>query len=85
MKPDETPNGDPTWCRSCGAQIFFARTEKGRRMPIDAEPVAGGNLSLILGPPHLAEVRVVEVDGMNRYVSHFATCPQSAAHRKGKT
>ena len=71
-------------CRSCRAWIFWAKNEKsGKPMPIDHTPVAGGNLvvsdttkgvfarhddtPLIPGP---------------KYVSHFATCPQSRAWRK---
>ena len=33
-------------CKSCGAAVEWATTEKGKRMPVDAEPVEGGNILL---------------------------------------
>lgn len=72
-----------THCRSCGASIIWATTEHGvGRMPVDVEPVAGGNLELDELAGHTA-VRVVTPEpDVERYVSHFATCPQSAEWRK---
>lgn len=35
-----------TVCTSCGAPILWAVTETGKRIPVDREPVAGGNLRL---------------------------------------
>lgn len=73
-------------CRSCNARILWALTTKGRRMPIDPEPVQGGNIELEdrgrMFPP-LATFPV-KVDNMTtkRYTSHFATCPNANAHRK---
>lgn len=74
-------------CRSCGARIFFAASaETGKRMPIDAEPVAGGNIRIITAEPApMPLARVVgavidlfdETDDGMRYVSHFATCPEA--------
>ena len=26
-------------CRSCGVKVLWARTEHGRKMPLDAEPI----------------------------------------------
>ena len=69
-------------CRSCGAPIRWARTEKGKRIPLDVEPV--GNL------PRGAFTLAVEGDDLlaksvfpaSYYVSHFATCPCADEHRK---
>ena len=36
----------PTKCRSCGAEIVWAVTQLGKRMPVDVAPVVGGNLVL---------------------------------------
>lgn len=36
--------GSSPRCRSCGAPIFFGRTAKGRRMPLDPAPVEDGNV-----------------------------------------
>lgn len=33
-------------CRSCGAPVIWALTEAGKRIPVDPEPMAGGNIVL---------------------------------------
>lgn len=73
-------------CRSCGASIFWCKTAAGKSMPVDAEPAPEGNIAVgadgsatVLGPlERLAE------PGRLLYVSHFATCPQAASHRKAR-
>lgn len=69
-------------CRSCGAEVFWAKTDRSV-MLVDREPRADGNL--VVTGDLVTTVRVLrkgeEYDG-DRYVSHFATCPNSAAHRK---
>jgi hypothetical protein len=78
-------------CRSCEALIVWTLTEKGKRMPVDAEPVAGGNLrldherpvhSFVVEPSLLDELDTTD-DG-KRYVSHFSTCPDAATWRNGE-
>jgi hypothetical protein len=73
-------------CRSCQAPIVWAVTDAGRAMPVDAEPVEDGNLILeyptLAGAPRL--VRTVEA-GTGTHVSHFATCPDAAQHRRQET
>lgn len=90
-------------CLSCGRPILWAVVEaSGRRMPVDVEPVAGGNvfLSRIVdeigesrdGVVHVRVARDVllatiipageDVADRDRYVSHFATCPYAAQHRR---
>lgn len=59
-------------CRSCGAEIIWAVTENGRKMPVDAQPTTSGNLILEPGNPPLA--RYV-APWAGQHVSHFATCP----------
>lgn len=75
-------SGGPTRCRYCGAPILWARTAKGRRIPLAAVPVAGGNLDL---DPAAGQVAYVAgpVSTEVRYVSHFATCPSAGKARKG--
>lgn len=46
-------------------------------MPVDFEPVRGGNLMLDRGV-----VQVVQPSNALRYVSHYATCPYAKKHRK---
>jgi hypothetical protein len=64
---------DQSNCRSCNAPILWIVTNPGgKRMPLDAKP----------------EKRFVIEGGQafsrDTYVSHFATCPNAAQHRKPK-
>jgi hypothetical protein len=72
-------------CKSCNAPIFWARTDKGRAMPLDLKPVAGASI-IVTGPTTDLRAHVLkdgEVDhGFVRYTSHFATCPQAKQHRR---
>jgi len=82
---DEEPTGRESamsTCRSCNAPILWARSAKGKRrpMPLDPEPVPGGNVELVDG-----EAWVVKPDpNVPRYVSHFATCPNAGQHRRAR-
>jgi hypothetical protein len=80
-------------CGSCGAEITWTVTAIGKRMPVDAEPVDGGNVLLSgerTGPDHLPLATVVGKrvqpglfgDDSPRYVSHFSTCPHADEHRR---
>jgi hypothetical protein len=40
------PQYGPSRCRGCGGSIVWALTDGGRRMPVDAQAVAGGELEL---------------------------------------
>ena len=79
-------------CRSCLAPITWAISVHGRPIPIDAEPVEGGNLVLVDGthdtdrgaePVTIARRpdALLEPD-LPRYVAHFTTCPNADEHRK---
>lgn len=68
-------------CKRCGRPIGWIFTDKGRRMPIDPEPVEDGNV--------ICEYRdgvlhgVVLAKGKPRptgvaFVAHFTTCPELA-------
>lgn len=65
-------------CRSCGAEIRWARTSHGKLMPIEPDPE--GAFALRNG----RAVFVGKEDATDepRYRSHFASCPNAAAHRK---
>lgn len=75
-------------CRSCGAPVFWLLTERGKRIPIDDEPVEDGNIVIRWdwdkGENVAHYVGKDEEIGSDeeRYVSHFATCPQSKNWRK---
>lgn len=53
-------------------------------IPLDVEPVDDGNI--VLGRdddgPVAMYLRKDETTTRDRYVSHFATCPHAAEHRK---
>lgn len=77
-------------CASCGAPVVWAVTMNDKAMPVDPDPVENGNLILeptaagtraafVARPPELAD----DPNG-DRWVSHFATCPQSKTWRKPK-
>lgn len=57
-----------TRCRSCEALIVWFKTASGKRMPVDAETTQ----------PIDAEHQL----DLSRHRSHFATCPNSAQHRR---
>jgi hypothetical protein len=78
-------------CKSCGARVQWAMTERGKRMPVDYEPSPAGNILLqyrMNQPPlavYLGADAIEHLDGLQRhrlFTSHFATCPQAKRWRK---
>jgi hypothetical protein len=72
-------------CRTCGAEIVWATTEKGKAIPIDATPnLLQGNISLesSADPREGPLAKFAKKGESGSYVSHFATCPQASEHRK---
>ena len=71
-------------CKSCGAPIIWAKTPKGKRLPLDPEPVDNGNVILTTEGAVVLGVAVNEPEyaHLDKYVSHFATCPSASSHRK---
>jgi hypothetical protein len=67
-------------CRSCNAEIIWARTESGKAMPLDAEPTEDGNVKIVGGFAVVGGLQLL--DPGPRYTSHFATCPNAAQHRR---
>lgn len=56
-------------CKSCGASIVWLKTKAGKSIPVDqAEGIKAGDIFM--------------VDSDKQMVSHFATCPNAAKHRK---
>lgn len=72
-------------CQSCGAAIRWAKTTKGKPIPLDAEPCDDGNVvleanvAIVLGP-----LERVQRGSETRYVAHFSTCPNAAEHRRAR-
>ena len=75
-------------CRTCRAEIVWAQTENGQRIPLDAAPYDGDSpRGLFVFRRHLNSVYVVAATpdafaGEQLYRSHFATCPDAADHRR---
>jgi hypothetical protein len=70
-------------CRCCGRLIRWAKTPGGRPTPLDFEPAEAGNVVLVEGVAHAYRSPAeIPPEAGERFVSHFATCPQAAAHPK---
>ena len=72
-------------CSSCREPVYWVFTDKRERMPIDVEPVVGGNLVLAAAesPPRVSVVsRGGRLPGTKLYISHFKTCPHAELHRR---
>lgn len=76
-------------CVSCGAPILWAVTDKGKRIPLDLEPVPLGNVAVSADSGFPSAPPMAKVWGNRhewpprkpRYVSHFSTCPHAKEHR----
>lgn len=86
--PAAGPRHIPKACGSCGAPIFWAQTESGRSMPVDATPVLDGNVVLY---DHGGSIRARVLKkgeeprpGEKRRTSHFQTCPHAPQHRRSR-
>lgn len=71
-------------CRSCGAPILWAVTDKGRRIPLDPEPSDDGNQFVYrdVDAKLRATAREPARIASTRHVPHFATCPNARQHRR---
>lgn len=76
-------------CRSCGAAIVWARTERGKKMPIDVEPYTGDDdrgLFVLRERDHSGGPLAIAAWGLDgtepHYRSHFGTCPNASQHRR---
>jgi hypothetical protein len=58
-------------CKSCGAEIIWAKTAKGKKMPFDAIP------KKVWVVTHLGDAFLSD-----SYTPHWATCPDANKHRK---
>lgn len=78
-------------CKSCGQHIIWIRTSAGKSMPCNPEMITykaqpGGREKIVTpnGEVHSAEIvksGTPDATGIG-YISHFATCPNAARHRK---
>lgn len=79
-----------TFCKACGATIFFIRTAGGKYTPVDAEsrlykrdPLGPDRIVTHEGDVIACQIDVApeEADGIG-FMSHFATCPAAASFRR---
>lgn len=63
-------------CRSCRASIVWLRTENGKSMPVDASDALTDAMARWPHATFETLRRAIDV------VSHFATCPNAATHRR---
>jgi hypothetical protein len=69
-------------CRSCKAEIRWAKTEAGKAMPLDPTPTADGNVIIVGGIARVLAKGTLVPLGTDRYMAHWATCPTSYEHRR---
>lgn len=70
-------------CRGCGAKIEWVETPAGKRMPVDAEPTADGNIVIDEnGIAHVLPKEDAAAHPDKLYRSHFSSRPNAAGHRR---
>lgn len=83
LRPEEAEEGT---CRTCKAGVWWVVTYAGVRMPLDREPDPEGNIEMwrvddVWRAEVLYQVESLFPMDRPRWRSHFATCPDAAAHR----
>lgn len=77
-----------TVCNSCEREILWALTARGKKMPLDAEPVDDWTdlrgKFVVRDGVALPAVSAAPLPEEPVYVSHFATCPHAASHRRNR-
>jgi len=71
------PKIEPRPCKSCGASIFFAKTVRGKAVPLDAEPEKRFTLTRSHDGELVADLADV-------FTTHFQTCPNAQQHRRAE-
>ena len=77
-------------CRSCGAPIVWAKTPKGKMMPVDKEPSERGTVRLVpndrkeLSAYTYGSIEALQMRsrGVELHAAHFATCTSPSSHRR---
>ncbi len=62
-------------CKSCGADIQWLKTRKGKNIPVNIPPFEDGESA------HEAITTAIEFNP-DYMIAHFATCPNANKHRK---
>lgn len=70
-------------CKYCGAKVRWAVTTKGKKIPLNPTPVAGGKFGLIPNGTDAPPTAVAAQDHHQlRYDTHFSDCPFAGKARK---
>lgn len=75
-------------CRSCDAPIKWVEMPSGKKNPVDAEPVEGGNVIIEVDEEKQCTGRVLNDPEARRkhggpfYRSHFSTCPDAKKFKR---
>lgn len=80
---------DPQPCKSCRADIVWAKTFKGEQIPVNPTPTENGNLALheqggvlYAGLVTRAKQPAMAEAGYPLYLSHFVDCPNAKEWRR---
>ncbi len=65
-------------CRSCGAEILWAETTAGKRIPLD---LPSERRFLVVPLPDSSFGIAGIATSHETYETHFVTCPNAAEHR----
>lgn len=71
-------------CSSCRAEIIWATTENGKRMPLDAVPVRlKPGMYVLRGTGSVPQAVTLgkHLDTEPLFMNHWATCPNASSHR----
>ena len=75
-------------CRSCGAEVRWALTERGRRMPLDLEPYVGDSpagLFVLRGRDQLVPTAIaVPAGAFDEPLYRFHVCPYTNQQRRSR-
>jgi hypothetical protein len=71
-------------CQRCGAPMTWAVTPTGSKLPLDPEPRSDGNVIYEGGLARFISGEMRRTYTGDRYVSHFATCPNADQFRHYK-
>lgn len=72
-------------CKSCRRLVIWTTTERGKPMPVDAQPDPAGSVALSIedGKVHSRVVSVkLRFGRKDLHTSHFVGCPQSGKWRR---
>lgn len=86
MRLGEAGDAVTALCRSCEAPIYWARTEVGKAIPLDADatgrPLISDNANLVATEGGEEFVVCYVPPGEGAFVAHFSTCPFAGSHRR---